>query len=174
MDRGAPRSLGDVGHYPSWHLAFLLSGQTPTRQIRSRFPTMTTELSTLYHHNCSTLLLIKFKNWAPAPPNHLCTAHLQKLQLQMPLHLGQIQSSLPAASSALSPYLRKPDHWERNCTCWEEIEDGYLPVKEALAAVLDWARTLLLDLLTRRCEVRCLLAALQRTEEQNESNLSTS
>jgi len=47
MDRGAPRSLGDVGHYPSWHLAFLLSGQTPTRQIRrSRFPTMATELST--------------------------------------------------------------------------------------------------------------------------------
>lgn len=39
-------------------------------------------------------------------------AHLQKLQLQMPLHLGQIQSSLPAASSALSPYLRKPDQPE--------------------------------------------------------------
>ena len=36
-------------------------------------------------------------------------AHLQKLQLHIPLHLGQIQSSFPSASSAFSPYLRKPD-----------------------------------------------------------------
>jgi hypothetical protein len=54
------------------------------------------------------------------------------------------------------------------------MEDGYLPVKEALEAILDWARTLLLDLLARRCEVCCLLAALQRTEKQNESNLRIS
>jgi len=40
------------------------------------------------------------------------------------------------------------------------MEGNYLPVEEALAAVLDWARTLLLDLLACCREVHCLLAAL--------------
>jgi hypothetical protein len=40
------------------------------------------------------------------------------------------------------------------------MEGNYLPVEEALAAVLDWARALLLDLLACYREVHCLLAAL--------------
>lgn len=50
----------------------------------------------------------------------------------------------------------------------------YLPVEEALEAVLDCARALLLDLLARRREVRCLLTALPKRRGEQSTEAKTS
>lgn len=103
--------------------------------------------------------------------------YMQKLQLQMPRHFGQFQSSRRATSSTFSPYLTRQKFFCLISKCYKSWGNKFylvnnasrsdyilwiLPIEKAFAAQLYDTLLIFLYVLALSCKMHSLLTALEK------------